>query len=110
MTRLLCNDNRLYSLPEIHEGVVFDISRNPIAYILKDEDGGYADIRKRIAAWNSFRRLYHSLCLKTKFRDYLWKNVRLRKIAEKYHPDNLAKLLAGTTDDEMFDDEILENW
>lgn len=48
------------------------------------------------------------MCLKYKkqFRDWLWIKVRLPRIEQKYHPDNLLKLLELCDDETNLDDLI----
>ena len=57
---------------------------------------------------------YKIMCLKYKehFRQWLWIKVRLPKIEQRYHPDNLKGILDALGDDcdENELDEAIENW
>jgi predicted PP-loop superfamily ATPase len=55
-----------------------------------------------------FKELYMSLKFKKQFRDWLWIRVRLPKIENKYHPDNL-KIALDASNDEDFN-ETLNYW
>jgi hypothetical protein len=71
----------------------------------------YVDFALREDAINRFRELFYALKYKQKFRDLLWTKVREPKIRAKYHPDNLANLLAQHGDldiDEL--DTLMEKW
>ena len=60
---------------------------------------------------NRFIELFYTLKYKKQFRSWLWERVREPKIREKYHPDNLLRMLEerGEIDlDEL--DEIMEKW
>ena len=60
---------------------------------------------------NRFRKTYYTLKFKEKLRKWLWENVREPKIAEKYHPYNLQKLLENVEeDDESELDRVLDEW
>jgi hypothetical protein len=58
-----------------------------------------------------FKELFYTLKYKKRFRDLLWVRIREPKIRNKYHPDNLIKLLEhrdNLTLDEL--DELDDNW
>ena len=58
-----------------------------------------------------FKELFYAVKYKKQFRDWLWVCIREPKIRNKYHPDNLIKLLQGSeklTLDEL--DELHDNW
>ena len=58
-----------------------------------------------------FKELFYALKYKKQFRDWLWVRIREPKIRNKYHPDNLIKLLEdqeNLTLDQL--DELDDNW
>jgi hypothetical protein len=58
-----------------------------------------------------FKELFYTLKYKKHFRDLLWVHIREPKIRNKYHPDNLIKMLEdreNLTLDEL--DELDANW
>jgi hypothetical protein len=58
-----------------------------------------------------FKELFYALKYKSKFRNWLWVHIREPKIRNKYHPDNLIKLLEdreNLTLDEL--DVFNDNW
>jgi hypothetical protein len=58
-----------------------------------------------------FKELFYVLKYKKQLRDWLWVRIREPKIRNKYHPDNLIKLLEdqeNLTLDQL--DELDDNW
>ena len=58
-----------------------------------------------------FREVFYTLKFKQRFRFILWEKVRLPKIQNKYHPDNLNKMLELHGDigiDEL--DALMDTW
>jgi len=65
----------------------------------------------KIRVLNRVRHLIHSLKYKKQFRHLLWVKVRLPKIQDKYHPDNLKELLGNVSDDdEAGFDKAIDTW
>lgn len=58
-----------------------------------------------------FKQLFYALKFKKQFRSWLWEKVREPKIREKYHPDNLMKMLeeCGEDDVDKFE-QLMEQW
>jgi hypothetical protein len=68
-------------------------------------------MRNKINIMIRFKELFYTLKYKNKFRHWLWVHIREPKIRNKYHPDNLIKLLEdreNLTLDEL--DEFNDNW
>lgn len=59
---------------------------------------------------NRVKHLFWSLKYKQKFRDILWKKIRLPKIEKHYHPDNLKELLIDVGENEEELDNALSVW
>ena len=58
-----------------------------------------------------FKELFYVLKYKKQFRDLLWVHIREPKIRNKYHPNNLIKMLEDReklTLDEL--DKLDDNW
>lgn len=109
-----CRDNKLTSLPELNSSLEFLYSHNnlfPSMFHLfgyMPEDLKYC-VNYRIKL-NSFKELFWSLKYKQKFRDILWKKIRLPKIEKQYHPDNLIELLIDVGENEEELDHALSVW
>jgi hypothetical protein len=76
---------------------------NMIEYIIQ--------MRNKTNIMIRFKELVYTLKYKSKFRNLLWVHIREPKIRNKYHPDNLIKLLEdreNLTLDEL--DEFNDNW
>jgi hypothetical protein len=82
-----------------------------------DHDTNYTKMEYIIEMTNKtnifirFKELFYTLKYKKLFRDWLWVRIREPKIRNKYHPDNLIKLLKDReklTLDEL--DELDDNW
>jgi hypothetical protein len=50
-------------------------------------------INQKVKVLNRFRHMFYSLKFKSKFLSLLWEKIRLQKIKNKFHPDNLRKQL-----------------
>jgi Leucine-rich repeat (LRR) protein len=113
---LLCSNNQLTQLPTLPSTLVFLDCRynllpfdnekkitNTMEYIIQMRNKTNIIIR--------FKELFYAFKYKNLFRDWLWVRIREPKIRNKYHPDNLIKLLEGReklTLDEL--DELDDNW
>ena len=64
---------------------IFDFPDNRMDYI--------ETCRHRLQVFNRFRELFYHLKFKQRFRDWLWKKVRLPKIERMNHPDRLRDAL-----------------
>jgi|688.fasta_scaffold83213_5 hypothetical protein len=94
---LFCNSDHLpfdINCATSNEGFLTDNKRNKI--------------NCKIRCLERFKELYYSLKFKRQFRDLLWIKVRLPKIQNQFHPDNLVELLCTVTDEEL--NETLDNW
>jgi len=116
LRELFCNFNQLTQLPPLpstltclnfHNNLLpFDNEKNVIylnEYVIQ--------MRNKINIMIRFKELFYTLKYKSKFRDWLWVHIREPKIRNKYHPDNLIKLLEdreNLTLDEL--DEFNDNW
>jgi hypothetical protein len=116
LTELFCNFNQLTLLPTLpstltclnfHNNLLpFDNEKNVIyfnEYVIQ--------IRNKTNIIIRFKELFYTLKYKSKFRNWLWVHIREPKIRNKYHPDNLIKLLEdreNLTLDEL--DVFNDNW
>jgi Leucine-rich repeat (LRR) protein len=116
LTKLLCCNNQLTQLPILPPTLIhldcqnnllpFDhhiYETNITKYIIEMRNKNNISIR--------FKELFYALKYKKRFRDLLWVRIREPKIRNKYHPDNLIKLLEDReklTLDEL--DELDYNW
>lgn len=94
---LFCNSDHLpfdINCATSNEGFLTDNKRNKI--------------NCKIRCLEQFKELYYSLKFKRQFRDWLWIKVRLPRIQNQFHPDNLDELLCTVTDEEL--NETLDNW
>jgi len=113
---LKCNYNKLKCLPQLPSSLRnLDCSNNRFHnYIIKKNfismSEFITEIRKQIQVENRFRELFYALKYKKQFRDLLWVRIREPKIRQRYHPDNLMKMLEERelTLDEL--DELNDNW
>ena len=112
---LLCYENQLTQLPTLpstleHLDCRYNVlpfgheiyHTNMMEYIIQMRN------KNRIML---FKELFYALKYKKQFRDWLWVRIREPKIRNKYHPDNLIKLLEdreNLTLDEL--DELHDNW
>lgn len=106
---ILCEKNLLTSLPRLNKKLgMIGFTGNPVCEIVKDRETDILSkkMKKEIEILNNFHHLYYSLKYKTRFRDWLWVKVREPKIIQKYHPNNLIKML----DEGRELEEILLNW
>jgi hypothetical protein len=114
---LNCFNNQLKYLPLLpstlkdlfcHDNLFLDY------YVKQDKlsmDEYLTKLRKQIKITNQFRELFYSLKYKKQFQILLWFHIREPKIRNKYHPNNLIKMLQGKeeiTMDEL--DVLIENW
>jgi Leucine-rich repeat (LRR) protein len=113
---LLCSNNQLTQLPTLpsklefldcrYNLLLFDNEKkitNTMEYIIQMRNKNNIFIR--------FKELFYAFKYKKQFRDWLWVRIREPKIRNKYHPDNLIKLLEdreNLTLDEL--DELDYNW
>jgi hypothetical protein len=115
----VCNHNQLTQLPPLpstlqylvceHNLLPFDHEENMINMINMIEY--IIQMRNKINIMIRFKELFYTLKYKSKFRNLLWVHIREPKIRNKYHPDNLIKLLEdreNLTLDEL--DEFNNNW
>jgi hypothetical protein len=116
LTELVCYKNQLTQLPPLPSTLTYLDCRdnllpfdheqnmtNMIEYIIQMRNETNIMIR--------FKELFYTLKYKSKFRNWLWVHIREPKIRNKYHPDNLIKLLEDRehlTLDEL--DEFNDNW
>ena len=110
---LHCSYNELTLLPQLNEELIeLYCSNNFIPQILIND--GFILETKRNLINNVAKCRYRIMCLKYKehFRRWLWIKVRLPRIQNHYHPDNLKELLDNLGDDCEEDvlDEAIENW
>jgi len=110
---LHCSYNELTLLPQLNEELIeLYCSNNFIPQILIND--GFILETKRNLINNVAKCRYRIMCLKYKehFRRWLWIKVRLPRIENHYHPDNLKELLDKLGDDCEEDvlDEAIENW
>ncbi len=110
---IYCDNNQLTSLPMLNEKLeVLNCFCNPIYDIINADSNSDSDsdslqvIRERVNILNNFRNLYYALKFKKTFRKLLWEKIREPKIMDKYHPNNLCKMLNEETDLDM----VLSNW
>lgn len=114
-----CERNQLTSLPRLPENLkVLNCLNNKIVYLpdlplelqsvcclynpLRNiiELYNLQELKAQIIVLNRVRHLIHSLKCKKQLRKWLWMKVRLPKIQDKYHPDNLKELLDTINDDD----------
>ncbi len=89
---LECNNNQLSQLPDLPNTLItLQYVNNPIYDILQNTNIGF--VKQKVHAMNAIRDWSHAYKYKEQFRDWLWKDVRERKTASKYHPDNLEALI-----------------
>jgi len=110
---LYCSSNNLTSLPQLNENLQeLMCSNNFIPQILIND--WYISETKRNLINNVAKCRYRIMCLKYKehFRRWLWIKVRLPRIENHYHPDNLKELLdkLGDNCEEDVLDKAIENW
>lgn len=114
--QLICCFNKITCLPEISMVInILYISKNQLPYWLQIEGDRTAEnnvnMTNAVNRTYRFKELYYILKFKRQFRAWLWEKVREPKIRQKYHPDNLLKMLEGREEmtlDEL--DELHENW
>ena len=118
---LVCCNNQLKQLPTLPSTLLHLDCRNnlfPFDHGIHDEPFDATSKMKYIIEITNknniiirFKELFYTLKYKKQFRHWLWVHIREPKIRNKYHPDNLIKLLEGSeklTLDEL--DELDDNW
>jgi hypothetical protein len=113
---LVCNNNQLTQLPTLPSILIHFNCRNnlfPFDHERKDPNmmEYIIEMRNKNNIIIRFKELFYALKYKKMFRDWLWVRIREPKIRNKYHPDNLIKLLEDReklTLDEL--DELDDNW
>jgi len=118
---LVCCNNQLKQLPTLPSTLLHLDCRNnllPFDHGIHDEPFDATSKMKYIIQITNktnifirFKELFYTLKYKKQFRDWLWVHIREPKIRNKYHPDNLIKLLEDReklTLDEL--DELDDNW
>jgi Leucine-rich repeat (LRR) protein len=108
---LNCQNNKLHLLPDLPNDLqALYYNHNPIYSIIGNDNIYTTNIntaRLILKKLNNIKYLYYALKFKKKFRKWLWERVRLPKIKNLYHPDNLISML---TDEEKDLDDVLEEW
>ncbi len=116
LTYLFCEDNQLTQLPTLPPTLeYFDCRYNVLPFgheIYHTKMMEYIiQMRNKNNILIRFKELFYAFKYKKQFRDWLWVRIREPKIRNKYHPDNLIKLLEdreNLTLDEL--DELDDNW
>ena len=110
---LFCEENKLTQLPELNSSLAYLYCQNN-KFPFKISNSGYL-LHEKINEFNlkfkflkRFKELYYLLKFKSQFRDWLWIKVRLPRIQNQYHPDNLDEFLCCVNDEDL--DERLDNW
>lgn len=116
LTHIYCYSNRLFDLPILPNSVIYIYTtHNNLPRELSIRDIYINDEFRRefndqiLIARFKFKRM----CLKYKkqFRDWLWVRIRLPKIQQQYHHNNLTELLNGIDEhDEEGFHKALEEW
>lgn len=111
---LYCNHNKLTSLPDLPVSLRdLNCSYNNFPDWLADntytENSVY--LIHKIQALKRFKWLYYLLKFKKQLRDWLWVRVREPKIRDKYHPNNLMKILEETGELDLKElDILMDQW
>ena len=110
---LFCYNNQLTQLPELNSSLqnlhCYD-NELPFKLIY---NARLTDIKRNelncgIQILKRFKELFMLIKFKKHFRNWLWIKVRLPKIQNQFHPDNLKKMLSSINDEEL--DDALNNW
>ena len=113
LTLLTCDYNQLTCLPELNSSLQYlSCYNNQLPFKLNH----YApltnekrnELNQYIKCLERFKELYHSLKFKRQFRDCLWIKVRLPRIQNQFHPDNLEEMLYNINEEDL--DETLNKW
>jgi hypothetical protein len=106
MKKLNCYNNvNLTCLPIYPNLLEIHYSNTPIYSYILSLDINDTDIMTIMR----LRKTYYYNKFGNRFRDYLWDKVRRPKAEEKYHPNNLLKLLESCGEEDDLD-EILSKW
>jgi hypothetical protein len=111
-----CKHNKLTQLPPLPLTLIhLDCKHNLLPFVNKNNVTNMIEyiiqMRNKTNVMIRFKELVYTLKYKSKFRNLLWVHIREPKIRNKYHPDNLIKLLEcreNLTLDEL--DEFNNNW
>ena len=110
---LFCEKNQLTQMPELKSSLTYLYCENN-QFPFKISNGGYL-LHEKINEFNlkfkclkRFKELYYLLKFKRQFRNWLWIKVRLPRIQNQYHPDNLEEFLCSVNDEDL--DEKLNKW
>jgi len=96
---LYCRDNQINYLPDLPDSLIhFGCDNNPIYSVFSATS--LLEIQSQIRMLSRVRYLIYCLKYKKQLRQWLWVKVRLPKIQDKYHPDNLKELLVNVSDDD----------
>ena len=113
LIELWCSSNLLTQMPELNSSLAYLYCQNN-KFPFKISNGGYL-LHEKINEFNlkfkclkRFKELYYLLKFKSQFRDWLWIKVRLPRIQNQYHPDNLSEFLCCVNDEDL--DKRLDNW
>jgi len=90
--------------------LICDNNYLPVKLIYKNEltDSKRNELNQYITCLERFKELYQSLKFKRQFRDWLWIKVRLPRIQNQFHPDNLEEMLCNIDEEDL--DETLNKW
>ena len=110
---LYCKNNQLTQLPELKSSLTYLYCENNQFPFKLNQDGQLIYekrnyLNRKFKCLKRFKELYYSLKFKRRFRDWLWIKVRLPRIQNQYHPDNLDEFLCVVNDEDL--DKRLDNW
>jgi hypothetical protein len=114
LTEINCSNNQLTELPKLNNDLnEIDCQNNylPCKLNIRARNINVEtrnDLNYKIQCLKRFKEFYYLLKFKTQFRDWLWIKVRLPRIQNKFHPDNLDEFLCTVNEEDM--DEKLNNW
>lgn len=114
LRKLFCFANELTSLPELNPSLHRLSCIDNLLPPILNYDGFLGENKRHelnhiIRVLNHFKELFWCLKYKQKFRDWLWKKIRLPKIEKEYHPDKLRELLCEMDENEELD-HVLSTW
>jgi len=116
LTHLICNNNQLTQLPTLPCILIhLDCRNNLLPFDHERKDPNMMEyiiqMRNKNNIFIRFKELFYDLKYKKLFRDWLWVRIREPKIRNKYHPDNLIKLLESPENLTLYElDELYDNW